>query len=239
MNKRVHLAGLLILMLMILTSCGPEHYASKYDVGLEHEEWANEIGLFSHENLKVREYEDENAGIKLELEYENGLAGYKELCDVVNAHNKFVEENPDYFPSDINVTFTNKYASEFSPSFFSNISNGSNGIDYISKLGKEDTAKVQYMYIDIASATTEIQKSDDIVIDVPAIILGNDYRNIPNENAYSFLSECKSAEQVIIDFHNVEYDRGEVSNCIRKYLPNAEIYSVEFNSGENHLEKCP
>ena len=37
------------------------------------------------------------------MKFENGLTGYKELYDVVDAHNKFVDANPDYFPNDIEI----------------------------------------------------------------------------------------------------------------------------------------
>lgn len=237
--KKLKKIVFILVIVMTLTSCGPKNNVSEYSAEASGPDWENSIGISSLKNIKVSKSEVDSSNIRLDLEYENGLEGYKELCDVVNAHNKFVENNPDYFLNDTKITFTNMYASEFSPSFFSNISDGSNGLEYISQLGREDTAKVLYMYMDIVSANTEKQESGDIVIDVPVIILGNDFINLPQESDYSFLSECKSAEQVIIDFHNVEYDKEEISKNIRKYLPNVEILAVEFSSGEDHLEKCP
>ena len=45
---------------------------------------------------------------------------YKELSEIINAHNKFVEENPDYFPDDIAIDIINIDGSEWINSFFGN-----------------------------------------------------------------------------------------------------------------------
>ncbi len=222
----------LILLIFTLTACGPHFYVSKYDIEFRHELWAESIGLFTHKNLKVRRYETTDNSIRLELQYDNGLTGYKELCDVVNAHNKFVEDNPDYFPEDTDITFTNKYASEYSPSFFSNISDGSNGIDCINDLIKEKTAKLSYMYIDVRNDNTETEASDEIQIDVPIVILAShDNSYTPKGEAYAFLKEFPNIRHVVIDFWEPEYDKQEIFETISDYAPGAQI--IEAQRGED------
>ena len=86
---------ILVVFVITLTACGPIHYEHSLTMKTSYREWVKEIGLFSRENIKVQKYEEENNSIYLRIEYFNGLAGYKELCEIVSAHNKFVDENPN------------------------------------------------------------------------------------------------------------------------------------------------
>ena len=239
MNRKIKslITIIMIVVMMTLSACG-SRYINKHNIKTSYKEWINQISLFSHENLKVQGYTEKDNKIELDLEYENGLTGYKELCDVVNAHNKFVSENPDYFSSDINIRIMNRYASEMTASFFFSNSDDLMGInEYIEELGRAKSSKIQYMYIDPFVADAEISNSDNIEIDVPVVIMQSDYE--PGEEKYAFLNEFKNAEQVIIDYHKVEYNQEKACEYIRKYLPDVEIYSVVVVDNECHLEKCP
>ena len=60
-----------------------------------------------------------------------------------------------------------------------------------------------------------------------------------DKSFYDFLDDLKNAEQVIIDFYEVDYDKDEVCKNIHEHLPDVEIYSVKYDSEEKaHLEKC-
>ena len=234
MNKRKRFFASILILVLFLTACGTQHYVRKNSIKAQHRDWAEQIGLFSHDNLKVSSYREENNEIEIELEYENGLDGYKNLCGVVNAHNKFVEENPGCFSDDIDIRIVNRYANEYVASCFYNRAYDEL-YDY-SVLGRPKTAKIQYMAIDIGNDITELEECDDIEIDVPVVIIKSDYA--PGEEAYSFLREFKKAEQVVIDYHSVDYSQEKACEFIRKNLPDVEIYSVVAADKQLHLEKC-
>ena len=229
---------MLIVMMVALTACGNRHYEHSFTIKTSYREWVKEIGLFSHENIKIQRYREEDNSVTVVIEYTNDLSGYKELCEIVNAHNEFVDKNPDYFPEDISISFVNRYASEYTASFFYNNSSINCGTDsYEGELGREHTAKMQFMNIEMDPGNTEIEYSDEVEINVPVVILRNFYINLPSESDYTFLKECKNAEQIIIDFQNVEYDANEVSKSIKKYLPDVEVYDVVTSDKQDHLEK--
>lgn len=225
---------ILILMLTALYACGPTFYVHQYNIKSAHKEWTDAIGLFSHDNLKVLRYNTDNNEISLSIKYLNGMEGYEEFCDVINAHNKFVAENPDFFPNDTKITINNELENGMYLSYFSNTVSD----DYMSELVEENTAKLQYMYINVFDVNTEIQENPNIEIDVPIVVVANDYTNVPAGKRFAFLSEFKNAKYVITDFHNVEYDRSDVCKDIHEYLPDVEVYDVVHVTGQDYLEKC-
>ena len=158
MNGKRYL-GLFIcfFIVMLFTACSfrilpePKHY-----IRTEHKEWAKQIGLYSTENVKVSCSDNDYYGVSVSLEYDNGLVGYKELCEVINAHNKFVDENPDYYTPYIKIYFYNEPGgSNPDVSYFFNTEAKFEWInEYLKELGRPDTAKIQYMFIDMERANT-------------------------------------------------------------------------------------
>ena len=233
-KRKIIFIPIIILMLVVLSACGSTIYVHQFNIKAAHKEWAKAIGLFSHDNLKVRRYEADNNEIELGIVYKNGMEGYEEFCEVVNAHNKFVEDNPEFFSDNTKITINNELENGMYLSFFSNVLLD----DYMSELVKDNTAKLQYMYINVCDVNTEIEENDKIGIDVPIVVLANDGSNVPSGKMFAFLNEFKNAEQVVIDFSGVEYDRNAICEDIHEYLPNAEVYDVVHVTGQDYLEKC-
>ena len=92
-SKRYSIAVVFLALLLSLTACGPRFYVDRFNIKTSYKKWVKEIGLFSHENINVWRYVEDKGKIELEINYDNGLEGYKELSEIINAHNKFVEEN--------------------------------------------------------------------------------------------------------------------------------------------------
>ncbi len=242
MNKQKGIiAFILIALVLVSTACiNTRHYVHKYSIRTSYKEWIDQIGIFSYDNLKVSGYREENNKIELELEYENGITGYKELCDVVNAHNKFVDKNPDYFPSDIDIhiyNMKNFNGSGYAMSSFYN--QPSDGLCDYSALGRKNTAKLQYMLVDMLMAEVELEKSDEVIIEVPVIIM--ECRNeeyTPEKTSYEFLSGIKNIEQIVLDFWEPEYDKKYgVYDSIRAYVPNVELYEQVHLRYQDYLKK--
>jgi len=226
---------LLLFLMVLLIKIIPE---PKHNIHTSYKEWAKQIGLYSTENIEVGCY-DGNNEISLGLKYENGISGYKELCEVINSHNKFVEENPDYFPSDLKITFYNMAGvNQPDISVFSNSDYEKLDIeDYVDGLKKPSSAKIQYMSIDMNRADIEL-KENSMLIDVPVIIMkSHNDSYVPQGRVFEFLRDYKNAEQVIMDFWP-EHDKNKICNEIHEYLPDVEVYDVVHVTGQDYLEKC-
>lgn len=239
MNRmKVLKISILATISMVLVACSQIIPESKHNIQTSYKEWAKQIGLYSTENVKVGCYEGDNE-ICLGLEYENGLSGYMELCELINKHNKFVDDNLNYFPNDLKITFYNM-AGPNQPdiSVFSNSDYKRLDIEeYIDELNYQKTAKIQYMCIDMKRADIELEENQ-IPIDVPVIIMkSHDESYIPSGRVFAFLKDYKNAKQVIMDFWS-EHDKDDLSKEIHEYLPDVEIYDVIHVTGQDYLEKC-
>jgi len=244
MNKRKYLIiSMMIIMMISVTACTRLIPFPKHDIHTSYKEWAKQIGLYSTEYVRVSCYDGDNE-IDGGFVNEGKSTAYKEVCDIVNAHNKFVEENPDYFPADIKIFFDNRSGDSVPcNSMFFNCCNDYLKIEgCIQELGRKDTAKIQYMWIDLNDAFTEIneiERNDAITIDVPVVVLDG-----PRAIKYDFLDEFINAEQVIINHYNYEgtfynFDKDATCQAIKQHLPNVEIYNVFFDEQqkEYHLER--
>ncbi|MBO4912506.1 MAG: hypothetical protein J5504_07250 [Butyrivibrio sp.] len=235
MNQRKkYSAYILIIMIALLTTaCGPRFYKNRFNIGTSYKKWIKEIGIFSSKNINVWGYEEDENLITLDIIYDNGLDGYKELCDIINAHNKFVEENPDYFPENIRINIINTAGSQQIISTFNNFPSG------YPELDRAGSIKIQCMSMRMESDNSvELSAGDEIQFDVPVVCLIFD--DMPANSEYSFLNSFSKAEQVIIYFSDAEnYSRETACEDIRKYLPNVEIYEKAYNAEEKeyHLQK--
>lgn len=240
-KRKLCIIPILIILLAILSACGPRSYVNRFNIKTSYKEWVKEIGLFSHKNIKVKNYEEDGNEITVSLEYDNGLVGYEELCDIVNKHNKFVENNSDYFKPDTSIFIINEYASEQNISNFGNFTSDDS---FALELGRDSNAKIQCMTIDLNDATCEKDKDDNIALDIPVISLGYKGMEAPHAEMYEFLSEFKNAEQIILYYCDTDnnllvFDKNETCKYIKNILPNVEIYTEVLDDQQNeyHLER--
>ena len=207
-------------------------------VRTSYKEWAKEIGLYTTEHTEIDCQSKENE-IEVYVSYKDkdAVEGYKELCGIVNAHNKFVNENPDYFPNDIRISIHNgngKGKNNFSlRSVFSNKDAFDDGFAYADQLGRAETLKMQYMWINMGRAIVE-SRENGIDMDIPVLILNYNDQGMPDKEKYIFLNDYKNVEQVIINYGASDHDINEVCEQIQEYVPDAEIYAVEGD----HIVKC-
>ncbi len=242
MSKIRHLVILtLFIVLISITACTRIIPFPKHNIHTSYKEWAENIGLYSTKQVRVNCYEADDK-ISISFETEGEISAYKEACDIINAHNKFVGADSAYFPDDIKISFHNMMGDEVRwYSVFFNDWQSNPRIEWIQELGRQDTAKIQYMWIDIDNSINEVNKSDDIKLDIPVIIL--DFDGVKSVE-YDFLDEFTNAEQIII-FHCdssgslVDYDKEAECQLIKQHLPNVEIYNVFLNEQQNeyHLER--
>ena len=237
-RKRLIVIAFLFVVMMSLTACERPWHVHRFMVHSAYDEWLTYIGAFSHKSLSVDGYNEDDGLISIAFDYRNGLKGYKELCDVVNTHNKFVDENPDYFPKDTVIIFTNYVGERITVCFSNNGSRFGDKVDYIEDLNRPYTAKIEYMCVDLMDNYYEQSRSDDIEIDVPVVILEvYSEKYTPSGVSFEFLTEFKKSEQVILKFRKTDYDREKVCKEIKTYLPEVEIYEVVNYDDVRHLEK--
>lgn len=244
MNKRKKYVAYILMIMMVLlsTACGPRVYKNRFNIGTSYKKWIKEIGVFSNKNINVWGYEEDKNLIRLYIMCDNGLDGYKELCDIINAHNKFVEENPDYFPEDMRFNILNVAGSQQIISSFYNLPSGD------PELGREGSTKIQCTAIDlnVAYYVTYYKdiEDDNIALDIPVISLEGVGPEAPTADTYEFLSEFKNAEQVILEYRDqddnlLDFDEAQTCEYIKRILPNVEIYSEVFDAQEEeyHLKR--
>ena len=242
MNKIKNLIIPILFIMLAITACTQLIPSSMHDIHTSYKEWAELIGLYSTEYAQVSCYESDNE-IDGGFVNKGEIAAYKEACDIINAHNKFVDENPNYFPKDIKISFDNRSNDNvpWNSMFFNAYNNYPRTKEWIQELGRQDSAKIQYMWIDLRDLPNEIKKNVDIKIDVPVVIL--DFDGMMSVG-YDFLDEFINIEQLII-FHSdsngsvEDYDKNEECQLIKQHLPNVEIYNVFLDEQlkEYHLEK--
>ncbi len=228
----------LLFLVVFLVRIIPE---PKHDIHTSYSEWAKQIGLYSTKNVKVSCYDGENS-ISVGAECENGIIGYSELLNIIKAHNKFVDENQNYFPPDIKIMFNNEAGGEQpNTSFFFNTETNIDWFnDYIKQLERPSSLKIQYICIDMDFAHTEIKANTELEIDIPVIILQcHDNSYTPRGSIYEFLGEYKNAEDIILEYYqSPDFDKEEICKEIHAYLPDVEIYTAETDNGQHYLNKC-
>ncbi len=100
MKKRLFIPTIILTMTLALTACKPENSSSEEKLaGTEsiHQEWSDAIGLFNNEDAPIASFAEKDDIIDVNITCDNGEKSYEALCDIINAHNSFVDANPDYF----------------------------------------------------------------------------------------------------------------------------------------------
>ena len=261
-DKKIAKILLSIIMIVSLVGCGTHFY--EHDIETTYVEWATELGLDSTRCVKTWCKQSNNELIlgffsqhefepniidKLKMYYDASYPeftdGYTEMNNVINAHNHFVSENPDYFPEDIKIRIIDGYPDgrPWDACFFNNINLCSFG-DYLLPLARPATSKIQFVCLDLRrSDFTDYGKE----LDIPVVILQNmnysfkdAYRFTPDSSYLEFLKDFDNLEQVVIDFYNVDYDIDDICEKIHENVPGVEIYEVVRNAGGTEcLRKKP
>ena len=227
--KIFHIIPVLIVLLTSLTACGPRFYKNINNIETSYKEWVKEIGLFSHRGIKVSSYEEEDNRVEIYIEYDNNAVACEELRDIVNAHNKFVDENPDYFSSDIKIEIFNLLATGEVVATLKNFSSDDADLE---GLNVKCSAKIQRMYICVPSFfSSEL----DVKFDIPVAIVVCEY--FPDDKDYGFLKKIINPEQVVLYFRGVDFDREKVCKNIRENFPNVEIYELVPDVKGDRLER--
>ena len=228
----------LIALLVLMTGCMPNKPISENEMSkmeIENKEWVDAIGLLNRDSAPFSGFDETDSEINVELMCDNGVSSYEDVCEVVNAHNKFVDENPTYFNDDITINFTCEHTGQSQSLRLFNQHCSFYGFEkYEEYLKRSYTSKIQYAYVQMARTPELAEMSNKF--NVPVVILGAlDVPAWPSDDHYKVLNGFKNLELVVIDYYseNMEYDPAEVYNTIQKYAPGVKVFDVRSLSYVN------
>ncbi len=240
MKDGFKLVFLSLLLTILVTGCVPNRPVApeeKEEYVIENREWADAIGLLEKESAPFSGLTETDGEITAELMCDNGVSSYEDVCEVINAHNKFVDENPTYFDDDITINFTCENAG---PMQFLRLFNQHCSFygfeEYEEYLNRSYTPEIQYAYIEMARTQTPELAEMSNKFNVPVAILGAlDVPAWPSDDNYKVLNAFENLELVVIDYYSekLEYDPAEVCETIQKYAPGVKVFDVRSMSYVN------
>ena len=231
MKRKFKYCLCLVTLLTLMTGCMPNKPISEKEISkmeIVNKEWADDIGLLNRDSAPFSGFSETDAEITAEFLCDNGVSSYEDVCEVVNAHNKFVDENPAYFKDDITINFTCEHGGASQPLRLFNQHCSFYGFEkYEEYLERSYTHKIQYAYVEMAG-TPELAKMSN-KFNVPVVILGAlDVPAWPSDDQYNVLNSFEILELVVIDYYSekLEYDPSEVYQTIQKYAPGVAVFDV-------------
>ena len=240
MKKYASILAVVLLLIMIISGCGVGNNASKRElmnspIAKNNKEWVESIGLFDF--LKVAPvafgegYED--GIIRIFVYCDNGVESYETFCKIINDHNTFVANNPSYFSDGTRIEFCCAHESQYvSLRAFSESDSSSTIHEYEEMLNADESARIHYVSLDLSDLGSwdDYLFKTDITFNVPILVLSEwdvkDHSMI-DEGTYEILDHFANLEQVVIDYHNMEYDVNEVYNVVQKYTPGVRVFDAK------------
>jgi len=237
MKKRLFIPTIILTMVLALTGCTSENKASEEklaDTESIHQEWAEAIGLFSNEDAPISAFAEKDNIIDVNIKCDNGEKSYEALCDIINAHNSFVDANPDYFNEGMEIDIGSTHASKKDTfNTFNGYTDFYGFSSYEDKLGIEPTARINYAYISILDLLNSDQALMSInkQFDIPVVILyaGDNITNL-GDGTYEVLGKFSGLEQVVLDFNMDDYNSQEALEKILGIAPNVKVFDVASGS---------
>ena len=232
MKKRSIGLVYIVVLMLLLTGCvvanAPVSSTEKEEMVIVNREWADAIRLLGKEAAPFSGLSETDSEIHAELMCDNSVKSYEDVCRVVNAHNSFVDANPEYFSDDIEISFLCEQESYFQPMHLFNQHCDFYGFEkYEDSLQRGKTSKIQYAYIQMGRIPELDEMSNKF--NVPVVILGAiDVSAWPSDKDYKVLNGFTNPELVVIDYYseNLEYDPEKVCETIQKYAPGVKVFDV-------------
>ena len=205
------------------------------------QEWADAINLWQGKNLRLMSFKRTGLGIWIRyLDKED--AAVKNLAEIAEASNQFVEENPDYFQRedyDLNIYVgygeTDYALSNHRPSGRFKMS----GIDF----EIEEDFRLQYFYVRGEQKMQQCLEMGKTKMDIPVVLWDMEGREISDQEEYdlSFLDCFSNLQYFIVNFDSTEInDYTVLKERIEEKVPDCEVYILhegEELTGENKKEE--
>lgn len=187
------------------------------DLHREYRDWQKELNIKKRDGLHLDWMKLSDDGIDVYITLKDTNGGYESLNEIVNTHNKFVEQKPDYFPDNYEISFVVQRPSGMSYMIFSNVPPLENDVTKI------DGLKMEYCYADIYEILDDFNDSD-VVFEVPVLVLTDGNAGTLVKQSYSVVQQMKGLEKVVLDYSYYHGEYSEAYEAIQEYAPGVEVY---------------
>ncbi|MBP3487775.1 MAG: hypothetical protein J6K53_05205 [Roseburia sp.] len=196
------------------------------------QEWADAIDLWQGKNLRLIEFQRTGLGMWI-CYLEKKDAAVKNLAEIVEASNQFVEENPDYFQrEDYNIGIYVGYDVSYDEAYYA-LSNcrpnwrfKMSGIDF----EIEEDFRLQYFYVRGEQKMQQCLEMGKTKMDIPVVLWDMEGREISDQEEYdlSFLDSFSNLQYFVVNFDDIEQpaDYTVLKGRIEEKLPDCEVYIV-------------
>ncbi len=190
-----------------------------------YEEWADTLGLYNLNALKIETYQENNNEINIDFIC-NGQEACIELINLVDKHNNFVKDNPDYFHKDMIINFTEDYSANVNAPgmIFSSIASNSTFLD-------NNVNDIGINYCETSLGTMNSDRwAGDYSINVPNLIInmGSNSLSETKSSIFQFLDNFDGLNRVILKFETEE-NYTKFCDWVKEYAPNATVDMYYFN----------
>ncbi len=193
-----------------------------------YDEWVQAIGLFNGKKLKIDTYAEREDGL-IEIVFyseDEDELGYKELSELIDRHNKFVEDNPSYFNPGTYIWLrdyeggTGRGVYFFSREDVSTYGLQVNGLD-----DTKDDMKIKYAAINMKDEYGYRKIADNNVIyDIPVVLLWYYQGACHSENCYEVLNHFAGIEKVLLEYKDDDAGFEESKEKVLHFAPDVEVY---------------
>ncbi len=187
------------------------------DLHREYRDWQKELNIKKRDGLHLDGMKLSDDGIDVYITLKDTNGGYESLNEIVNTHNKFVEQKPDFFPDNYEISFVVQRPSGKSYMIFSNVPPLENDVTKI------DGLKMEYCYADIYEILDDFNDSD-VVFEVPVLVLTDGNAGTLVKQSYSVVQQMKGLEKVVLDYSYYHGEYSEAYEAIQEYAPGVEVY---------------
>jgi hypothetical protein len=228
--KRISI--LLLVLIITFTSAGCMANGRKnldfWGMKTSYGEWADNIGLLNRDGLTIsvyKEHEDGLIEVGVQVDDVNSEDGFMEFCNLIDTHNKFVEENPNYFPDDAKIVIGMDAVTRYDVCFFSERNKLFSCMDVDTDgLGYSDDMTIKYVSIDIFSCDWELGMKN-VKYNVPVVILCDNGVG-PTREGYEILNRFDQLEKVILEYSYDYAGFEDIKQFIHGYNSDVEVYKM-------------
>lgn len=213
--KRKGFILICIIAALLLTSCGYVRRMRSWDIKTSYQEYKDALKPTKRSGLFVRDYSENEEKNSISYTFvANGKNGGKQLADIVNTHNQFVRENPDYFKEGTLFTITEDAG--MSGVEYTDFSFSSYYQELSEALGRENNGQLQFLSVDqVMYLGYDFAEAG---FSAPVVVIWR--KNSPVD----YLKSIEGLEQVVIFDYNPDEDQTILEN-IQEIVPQAEIYA--------------
>ena len=195
------------------------------------QEWADAIDLWQGKNLRLIEFQRTGLGIWI-CYLEKRDAAVKNLAEIVDASNQFVEENPDYFQrEDYDICIYVGHDVSYDEAYYA-LSNRRpswrfkmGGIDF----GIKGDFRLQYFYVRGEQKMQQCVEMGKTKMDIPVVLWDMEWREISNQEEYdlSFLDCFSNLQYFVVNFDSTRVDDYTIlKERIEAQVPGCEVYMI-------------